>query len=420
MKEKMTLPQGFSAGYGRITANPQIGCSLCGFGNDAERISTDRLDDIAVTCTAFSDGEKVFLLCSCDVLLISTDIFEYIADAVWERYGIPAEHLVINATHTHSAPSVIYPKAVGMDVYRPFFFDALLQAIRTALEDLSPAAARMTRTRTPGLNYVRRYLSKKDGSFIGNWPSPQDLDEAFHETDADEEMRILLFVREGKKDILMVNWQCHACTSRTSESTLTQISAEWITTFRSVTEEKLGVHFTYHQGAAGNLISATQIVGEKSNLCHKRIGRELALLVKQALECTVPVESTPFRAHRVVWEQKRNACWMERMGVKKDTEPLPLSTLAMGEIAFATVPCEWHDTCGRAVRELSPFQMTFVCGYTNGSVSYIPAAFCWENGGYEVTKCHFDKGLGEEIALHHVNTLRNFYGRNTSEKEKMQ
>lgn len=409
-KTKLSLPDTFSAGFGRVAVNPPIGCGLCGFGNDMTRFSTEILDDITVSCTALSDGEKVALLCSCDVLLMTTDITQHIAEQILERYRIPIEHLVINATHTHAGPSVIYPDAPKMDLYRPQFFDALLRVIDTALSDLAPVEVKMAKIDTPGLNYVRRYLSKKDGSFIGNWPPPQDPDEADYETEADREMRLLWFIRKEKKDIVLANWQCHPCSSLISGSDKTMISAEWITTFRSVTEEKLGVHFAYHQGAAGNIISATSIVGHKSNLCHKRSGRELAYLVKRALEKATPVQIGPIRAVRQVWDGQRNKDWMKRVGVKKDTEPLPLLTLTMGEVAFATVPCEWHDTCGRAVRDASPFKMTFICGYTNGSVSYIPASFCWDNGGYEVTKCHFNKGFGEEIALHHIVTLRSLYG----------
>ena len=60
-KLEISLPQGFSAGYARAVVNPMEGTGLSGWGNETVRVSTEILDDICVTCTALSDGEKVFL-----------------------------------------------------------------------------------------------------------------------------------------------------------------------------------------------------------------------------------------------------------------------------------------------------------------------------------------------------------------------
>ena len=53
--------------------------------------------------------------------------------------------------------------------------------------------------------------------------------------------------------------------------------------------------------------------------------------------------------------------------------------------------------------------LTFACGYTNGANRYIPAAFCWNNGGYEVKSCFFECGTGEKMARHHIDKLWELY-----------
>jgi hypothetical protein len=260
------------------------------------------------------------------------------------------------------------------------------------------------------MNYVRRYLSKKDGPFLGNWPKKSlDPDLARHETQADPTMQVLRFAREEKEDIVLVNWQSHPCSSGLAGESRTDVSPDWISHLRKTVEEELGVLCAYHQGACGNVVSTTHLMLEKNNTNYKRKGRELYYFVKKALECAYPVSVGEFKAVRYEYNAKRNAEWMERVKTTRDYEILNLNTLSIGDIAFATVPLEWHDTCGRSVREGSPFKMTFVCGYTNGYESYVPAAFCWENGGYEVTKCHFDRGLGEKIVQHHIKTLTDLY-----------
>ena len=75
-----------------------------------------------------------------------------------------------------------------------------------------------------------------------------------------------------------------------------------------------------------------------------------------------------------------------------------MSAYAIGDLALVTVPCEWHDVLGMQVKEESPFTMTFISGYTNGSEGYIPASFAWDNGGYEVDKTHYERGTGEKMA----------------------
>ncbi|MBE6711883.1 MAG: hypothetical protein E7580_00015 [Ruminococcaceae bacterium] len=408
-KMGISLPEGFSVGYCRKVVNPVEGTGLSGWGNENVRVSTEILDDICVTCTALSDGEKVFLFYTCDVVGINNATGKIALERIEERYGITPEHIVLGATHTHTGPSVNSPKAPGIEEYRPRFYDALDAITEQALRDLAPATATVGRSNTQSLNYVRRYLSKKDGSYLGNWPVPQDPDEACHETLPDTTLQVIRFAREGKKDVLMVNWQCHPCSNNLAGEKRSQVSPDWVAPFRETVEEKLDVHFAYHQGACGNLVSSTHIICEKNNVQYKRKGKELYYYTKKALESSFPVSVGKFASLRDEFVALRNPDWMQRMGATADRETLYLNVLSIGDIAFATAPLEWHDTCGRSVREGSPFRMTFVCGYSNGYQGYVPAAFCWENGGYEVKKTHFVRGTGEKIAQRHMQMLTELY-----------
>ncbi len=408
-EQNLTLPEGFSAGYAREVVNPMEGTGMAGWGNQNIRVSTEILDDIQVTCTALSDGKTVFLFFTCDVVGMDQSIYRFVLERLADRYGIPAENVILNGTHTHSGPAVNASKAPGMEDFRTRFFAALEETAGKAIADLAPATAMIGRTDTCGMNYVRRYLSKKDGSFLGNWPKPLDPDEARHESDPDPRLQVIRFVREEKKDIVMVNWQCHPCSNGLAGELRSQISPDWIAPMRADVEEKLDVHFAYHQGACGNLVSSTHLLCEKNNINYKRKGKELYYYVKKALECAFPVSVGEFKAVRNEFVALRSPDWMERMKATADREIMYLTDLSIGDIAFASVPLEWHDACGKSVREGSPFKMTFVCGYSNGYQGYVPAAYCWENGGYEVKKCHFLRGTGEKIAQHHMQVLTELY-----------
>jgi hypothetical protein len=299
----------------------------------------------------------------------------------------------------------------GLDEYEPIYYGGIEEATEEALRDLTPAEAFIGSTDTIGLNYVRRYISRENGTYLGNWLRPaRSGEEARHETPADERLQTIRFTREGKKDIVMVNWQCHPCSAYITGELALKVTPDWVSPMRQFAEEKLGnAHVVYHQGACGNLISGTSLLNEKGNTDYKRKGRELAYFICQALKENRPAKTGKIRLICEKVPYLLNKEWKEKSGEKADTYNMQLTTLAIGDLAFATVPCEWHDTCGRSVREASPFLMTFVHGYTNGANRYIPAAFCWNNGGYEVKSCYFECGTGEKLARHHIDKLWELY-----------
>lgn len=415
LKEKMEqknlkIPEEFSAGFGREIVNPEPGTGIGGWGNAGTRLSDAIVDDLMVTCTAVCDGESIALIYSSDTLYVGSEAVKKVAAHVWDNYGIPSENLILNATHTHCAPSVHWNNNFpGVAAYIEKYHAALLRITDEAIADLAPATVLAGRTDTFGMNYVRRYISKHDGSYLGNWPPFQDPRDAYHETQPDTKMQVLRFVREEKKDIVLCNWQCHPCSNNLAGEKRTDISSDFIGPFRAWAEETMGILFSYQQGACGNLVSTTHILTEKSNENYKRKGKELCVFMKRALDCAVPVKTGKIRAKKEIFTAKRSRAWMERNSAKVEEENLSLTTLSFGDVAFATAPAEWHDTCGRSVREGSPFKMTFVCAYSNGMVSYIPAAFCWENGGYEVKMCHFERGTGEKIAVALTTSLIEHY-----------
>lgn len=114
-------------------------------------------------------------------------------------------------------------------------------------------------------------------------------------------------------------------------------------------------------------------------------------MVEKALENTTLLQSEAFKAER------KEASYT-RIKDKNGDNTMYLSVLSIGEVAFATAPCEYHDTLGVQVKESSPYKVTFMCAYTNGSHGYIPASFAFEMGGYEVESTKYERGTGEKIA----------------------
>jgi hypothetical protein len=222
-------------------------------------------------------------------------------------------------------------------------------------------------------------------------------------------MQVLKFDRQDKKDIVMVNWQCHPCTSSTvAGEKKTKVSADWIGSMRTNTEKNMDVYFAYHQGAGGNLVSSSKIQGEKDNKDHVKKGVELAAKVEEAVQNAVPVQTGEFSAKRQNFVGTHSEEYRKKESADK-TDSMYLNVLSIGEVAFATAPCELHDTLGRYVKENSPFKRTFMCAYSNGVVSYVPTKEACENGGYEPKSFHFVPGTGEDMVKTLVSMLNEIH-----------
>jgi len=92
-----------------------------------------------------------------------------------------------------------------------------------------------------------------------------------------------------------------------------------------------------------------------------------------------------------------------------ETVELPFYAISFGDIGFASSPYEMFDTNGVQVREGSPFKMTFVCSYTNGSFGYVPSSIAFPHGAYEVFVSRFTRYTGDACADEMVRLLKECY-----------
>ena len=73
--------------------------------------------------------------------------------------------------------------------------------------------------------------------------------------------------------------------------------------------------------------------------------------------------------------------------------------VSIGDFAFVGTPNEMYDTTGIYLKGASPFEMTFVCGYTNANgFGYMPTVKAFAHGGYGCDTCRFSSGAAEALA----------------------
>ena len=409
VKEKDTspigYPEGFSAGFGRTEVNPPIGVGLGGYGNHMTRLSRKILDDLMLTCTALCDGENVVLLYSTDLVAIGPGVVSYVQKQAEKNFGIPKENVIINATHTHSSPAFYNSNVTGMNKYAKLYYSAAMEIAEEALRDLAPAQILVGQSKTDGLSYVRRYVNKITGEYLGKNLNPgQDPNVVAHESEEDEVLQVIRFDRDEKKDIVLVNWQCHPTAPGGENST--DVSADFVSTLRSQAEEDYDVLVSYHQGAAGNLAQTGYVEGDRNNSTDfYQHGRNIAAVVGDALQKATPAQAGKIQAKLNVSKAEFKEAILNGTQTRAYGDTLPLYTITCGDLAFCSIPGELHDSLGRYLREASPYKMTFLCGYSNGLNGYIPASFAFPNGGYEVDQTHYVQGTGEALIATHLAEL---------------
>ncbi len=394
-----TYPKGFTVGYNRQDISPKVFPVPTNSGREAHSIH----DPVQLTCTAMSDGETAVLLMSVDMRGLPTSFIDFCASIVEKKTGIPKERVFYNCTHTHSAPDNSHLGEGNMLRWQKLFYEKLERCVTMALLDLAPATAVAGKAETDGLTFVRRYLMK-DGSYRFN---PSFGSAVEHESEADPEMRVIRFTREGKKDVVMVNYQTHYHGGFQG-----LISADFVHVFRETVEKDLDCHFVYHSGAGANLNFNSAIPGEKKYSGIQNATAHLVDTMKKALENATPVETGPIQTKASYYQANR---WPGRADYehRQSGEKLEvrLYTFAMGDLAFCSAPYEMFDTNGVFIRENSPYPITFVCSCTNGHMGYVPSALAVPHGAYEVDITSFAAGSAEEFASELVRLL------NESKKE---
>lgn len=437
-----TKPEGLQAGYARESIMPESPIGLSGYANAETRISTGFLDYIYVTCIAFTEGEDTVLMMMGDLGGLSNSHTEKLRKQVSEATGVPAENITFSSSHSHSAPQV------GLDLkYDTLFFDAAVRAAEKAIADRSPVTLHGAKAETENLAFVRHYLLSDNtygGVNFGDFSGKQIVD---HATPSDQELILIKLDRQDdeKKDILLMNYQCHP--SFTGSSTATNISADYVGTTRDIIEKETGMLFAFIQGAAGNQNPQSRIPAEDEKPTLESFSAKLAQYAMDALPNMEKIEGTGIRLSQTQFEYACNHYGQERLFdaqqvvnqsqqlgedaalalakqygfasvsdakgiVSSSTNPtsdtMELTTLYIAGLTFVTAPWEMFSDIGIYIKENSPFPYTVVCSMTNGRYGYLPSKAAFDYRCFESYNAHFAAGGAEAAAEQLITMLKNF------------
>ncbi len=449
----------FMVGFGKADITPpNQGIKMGGYGNQATRRSTGLLSYIyAITVAVTDEKGNTALMMSVDNCSLGLSVCTDIRNWAESEYGIPVANVLISSIHQHSTPDT------SDGNYKPFLMKQLKASITKALEDRAPAEMYGTTTTTEAMNFVRRAWYK-DGGFVTSHSGDRSSGFDHYESEADPEMRLIKFTREGKEDIIMVNFQCHPHMGTSSSST--DIHSDWPGVMRDMVTEKLGAHCIYFSGAGGNMNSTSyepthMITTPKDNF--KQHGQRAARYVINAEDTYTKLDTGLVLCKEVTntYEADHSLDYLYDVaaivhGVRKEkgmdaahakakeypelnsayqasavvekhslgaTKDCTISVITFGDVAFSAHPYEMFDTNGKELREgtvgnanyaaedqlENPFAMTFITTQCNGGNGYMPSLLGFTNGGYERDTTKYARGTGELLVGDYLHLLNELY-----------
>ena len=280
----------FKAGFGYANITPKIdGLPMAGYSDG--RVSAGYMTYLEARAVAVQDeAGEILLFVTADLSFIRPNFGKKVMEKMVKQLGLPEDHIILSGTHTHGSIETESLSAKGVPEFNEFASNGMVEAARLAIEDLKPAEIYVGTAITEDLNFVRRYFMD-DGSFTtDNFPGT-GTKVVSHETEADPQLVMTRFVREGGKDILISNFQAHPHL----EGKFQSVSAETVGAMRDAFEAEFDVHSLHWQGAAGNLNSRSRIEGETRTMDRKEYAQLMLGYAKPVFESMTKVASGPIQ-----------------------------------------------------------------------------------------------------------------------------
>jgi hypothetical protein len=377
-------------------------------------------DDLHAKALVIDDGHDQVVLVACDLVEIPSEAVEEARRQISARWKIPADHILISATHTHTGPEAV-------PTYVSNLAHWIADSVTTAEGKKRQAALLVATEQESTLAHNRRYFMK-DGTVQTN---PGFLNPNVVRPAGPIDPRVGVLVAEDERHNPILTWVNYAMHLDTVGGTW--ISADYAyylaQTLAAVKGKDMLTTFTI--GAAGNINHwDVQRPGPQRGFETARgLGEALAGDVIKAYTHLQALDSVHVKAlsetiqlplHEIteqeVKESEKIVAQPPPMGVdftldrvkaekvmqvykrKGQNLQAEIQVVTVGPVAFVGIPGEYFVELGLRIQKESPFPYTFIVELANGDLGYIPTRKGFEQGGYEPTSTPLAPGSGEKMA----------------------
>jgi hypothetical protein len=384
-------------------------------------------DPIHARCLVLDDGKTKLAIVVVDSCMLPRELVEEAKMLAQKLTSIQADHMLISATHTHSAPtSTGVFQSDPDEEYVKYLPKKIAEGIQKAHDRRVPARLGFGKARDESNVFNRRW--KREHALIPPDPFGNTTDkvqmnpgnqakgliESAGPVDPD-----ICFVsvqtRDGKPLWLLANYSLHYVGGNPP------LSADYFGAFADRikqlvapdSKDFVGIMSNGTSGDVNNINFGAPAIkygpGERIKVVADGVAKKvaeayakveyrddatLAAAVKDLqLGVRKPTEKDLERARRILEENKDKKVLVGTAAIYAresvllakypDTVPVKVQALRIGDIGIAAIPCEVFTEIGLEIKKSSPLKNTFTIELANGYNGYLPTPAQHALGGYE-------------------------------------
>ncbi len=419
----------FRAGAALSNITPPLGSDIV--GNWGTPKATHIHDELHARSLVLDDGERRLAIVICDNLYMDRDVYDQAKKRLAEKTGIPAEHMLMASTHTHSGPyarrATNLKSREELSPYQQFVADRIVDGVQCAINNLEPAQIAWGSGNEPAQVFNRRWHMDDPSLMVSPFGdqdqvrmNPPRAHKALVKPAGPTDPEIaFLSVRsiDGRPIALLANYSLHYVGGVPKG----HISADYFGVFADRIQELLGADrldppfvAMLSNGTSGDINNinfrkpspkreayeqmnrvANSVAAEVYRACQTVEYHDYAKLDGRmaALTLTVrkPDDATLAWARGILEKPEDETEMKERIYAERTlslTEgpaqvDVWLQTLRIGDVGITGIPFETFVETGLRLKKESPSPVTFTISLANGGCGYLPTPAQHKLGGYE-------------------------------------
>lgn len=376
------VPANWKAGAASVVVTPEKNLFMAGYAS-RKTPSVGKVQDLFVKALALEDeqGGRLVIV-TMDLIGVPQTIRHYVAERVGKDFKLPPAALLMNASHTHSGPSMRTTAPTEEDLKRPLTKDAyeytlalqdkIVGVIGKALGDLKPARLTWNKARCGfAMNRRRDYTLAPDDPNANKAPNPNGP--------VDQEVPALRVESpEGEVRAILFGYACHnTCLGFFNYcGDYAGYAQEYLQQYRP----GCVAMFLMGCGADQNPYPRrSDVVPGVTDLeLAQQHGRSLSNAAEMAISVNPRGISGPIRA---AYEEIK----LSYANAKRPDHDYPVQVIKLGDdLTIVALGSEVVvDYSLRFKRELAGKAALWIAGYSNDYTGYVPSLRVHKEGGYE-------------------------------------
>lgn len=400
-------------------------------GGMADRQATQAHDPLHARCLVLNNGVTSLAIVVCDNCMIPRDIFDAAKSLASQRTGIPIEHMLMSATHTHSGVTVTGVFQSDPEPrYREFLIQRIADGIEQAHKQFQLARIGWTTAEDPTQVFNRRWFTKpgvENRDPFGGTTAKVRMNPGFNKDFNDrpsgptDPQICLLAVQnlDGVPIALLANYSLHYVGGVEGNA----LSADYFAEFANLMTQKIGAADAappfvgiMSNGTSGNInnvnygadtydskppyekmrIVAASVADAAYGAYQQIEYHDWVALDAQTAELELGVRlpsADELAAAKAALAAagpgpyaKMEEIYARETVLLAEYPPRVKSmvqALRIGDLGIVGIPCETFVETGLAIKESSPLKPTFCISLANGYNGYLPTPEHHDWGGYE-------------------------------------